>query len=27
VTVRMSLLPKRLVWAKTSHGQDQPVQV
>ena len=27
VTLRMSLLPKRLVWAKTSHGQDQPVQV
>jgi 1,2-diacylglycerol 3-beta-glucosyltransferase len=26
VTLRMSLLPKRLVWAKTSHGQDQPVQ-
>jgi len=25
--LRMSLLPKRLVWAKTSHGQDQPVQV
>lgn len=27
VTVRMSLLPKRLVWAKTSHGHDHPVQV
>jgi len=27
VTLRMSLLPKRLVWAKTSHGQEQPVQV
>ena len=27
VTLRMSLLPKRLVWAKTSHGQDQPGQV
>ena len=27
VTLRMALLPKRLVWAKTSHGQDHPVQV
>ena len=27
VTLRMSLFPKRLVWAKTSHGQDHPVQV
>jgi 1,2-diacylglycerol 3-beta-glucosyltransferase len=26
VTLRMSLLPKRLVWAKTSHGQEHPVQ-
>ena len=26
VTWRMSLLPKRLVWAKTSHGHDHPVQ-
>jgi len=22
VTLRMSLLPKRLVWAKTSHGSE-----
>ena len=26
MTVRMALLPKRLVWAKTSHsGEQQPV--
>ena len=23
VTLRMALLPKRLVWAKTSHGGEQ----
>ena len=26
VTLRMSLLPKRLGWAKTSHGQAHPAQ-
>ena len=26
VTVRMAVLPKRLVWAKTSHGEQEPVQ-
>jgi 1,2-diacylglycerol 3-beta-glucosyltransferase len=27
VTVRMAVLPKRLVWAKTSHHGQQPVKV
>jgi 1,2-diacylglycerol 3-beta-glucosyltransferase len=27
VTLKMSILPKRLVWAKTSHGGELPVQV
>ena len=26
VTIRMSLLPKRLVWAKTSHRGQEPIQ-
>ncbi|BEV35452.1 glycosyltransferase [Synechococcus sp. M16CYN] len=27
VTLRMAFLPKRLVWAKTSHGEKDPLQV
>ncbi len=26
VTLKMAVLPKRLVWAKTSHGEQKPVQ-
>jgi 1,2-diacylglycerol 3-beta-glucosyltransferase len=26
VALKMAVLPKRLVWAKTSHGEQEPVQ-